>query len=108
YVLIAGNGDSIFRRLMQIIGRADLAPQADLQSNAGRVARGEELDRAIGDWTRARSIAEVLRQLDEAKVPAGKVYTARDICEDPHYRARDMILRQKTRDGHEIEVPGVV
>ncbi|HEY2256755.1 MAG TPA: CoA transferase, partial [Variovorax sp.] len=108
YVLIAGNGDSIFRRLMALVGRADLGAAPDLQSNAGRVARVAELDAAIADWTGPRSIAAVLEQLGAARVPAGRVYTARDICEDPHYRARDMILRQTTRDGHEIEVPGIV
>jgi formyl-CoA transferase len=108
YVLVAGNGDSIFRRLMETIGRADLAGAPDLQSNAGRVARVEELDAAIGDWTRKRPMAEVLAVLGAAKVPAGKVYTAKDIHEDPHYRARDMILPQRTRDGHTVDVPGVV
>ncbi|UST52286.1 CoA transferase (plasmid) [Comamonadaceae bacterium OTU4NAUVB1] len=108
YVLVAGNGDSIFRRLMQVVGRADLATAPDLQDNAGRVARVDELDAAIGAWTLPLPIAEVLTRLGEARVPAGKVYTARDIHEDPHYRARDMILRQTTRDGHEIDVPGIV
>jgi formyl-CoA transferase len=108
YVLIAGNGDSIFRRLMQVVDRADLATAPDLQGNAGRVARVEELDAAIGAWTLTRPIADVLALLGEARVPAGKVYTARDIHEDPHYRARDMILRQTTRDGHDIDVPGIV
>jgi formyl-CoA transferase len=108
YVLIAGNGDSIFRRLMAVVERPDLAVAEDLQSNAGRAARVEALDAAIGAWTLSRPMAEVLRLLGEANVPAGKVYTARDIHEDPHYRARDMILRQTTRDGHEIDVPGIV
>ncbi len=108
YVLVAGNGDSIFRRLMETIGRADLASAPDLQSNAGRVARVDELDAAIGDWTRSRPMAEVLAVLGAAKVPAGKVYTAKDIHEDPHYRARDMILPQRTRDGHTVDVPGIV
>jgi formyl-CoA transferase len=108
YVLVAGNGDSIFRRLMDTIGRPDLASAPDLQSNAGRVARVQELDAAIGDWTRTRPMAEVLDLLGAAKVPAGKVYTARDIHEDPHYRARDMILAQRTRDGHTVDVPGIV
>ncbi|QHI98858.1 CoA transferase [Xylophilus rhododendri] len=107
YVLIAGNGDSIFRRLMEAIGRPDLATAADLQSNAGRVARVGEIDAAIGAWTASRSIAEVMDLLGAAKVPAGKVYTARDIAEDPHYRARDMVLTQRTRDGHDIAVPGI-
>ena len=108
YVLVAGNGDSIFRRLMETIGRPDLSNAPDLQSNAGRVARVQELDAAIGDWTRTRPMAEVLAVLGAAKVPAGKVYTAKDIHEDPHYRARDMILPQRTRDGHTVDVPGIV
>ena len=108
FVLIAGNGDSIFKRLMQTIGRDDLGADAALADNAGRVARVEELDRAIEAWTQGRSVAEVLDILGAARVPAGKVYTAKDICEDPHYRARDMLLSQRTRDGHDIEVPGVV
>ena len=108
FVLIAGNGDSIFKRLMQVIGRDDLGNDAALAGNAGRVARVEELDAAIEHWTQARQVAEVLAILGEARVPAGKVYTAKDIHEDPHYRARDMILKQVTRDGHEVDVPGVV
>ena len=108
YVLIAGNGDSIFKRLMQAIGRDDLKADPSLADNAGRVARVVELDAAIGVWTATRQVSEVLDVLGQARVPAGKVYTARDIVEDPHYRARDMILSQRTRDGHELEVPGVV
>ncbi|MGJ7582604.1 CaiB/BaiF CoA transferase family protein [Variovorax sp. RHLX14] len=108
YVLIAGNGDSIFARLMKAIGRDDLSNDAGLADNAGRVARVAELDEAIDGWTQTRAIVDVLAVLNEAKVPAGKVFTARDIAEDPHYRARDMILAQTTRDGHVIEVPGVV
>lgn len=107
-VLIAGNGDSIFRRLMQAIGRADLASDPGLSDNAGRVLRVAELDLAIEDWTRSRSIDDVLATLVQARVPSGKVYTAKDIADDPHYRARDMILRQTTRDGYTLEVPGVI
>ena len=107
-VLVAGNGDSIFKRLMQAIGRDDLGHDPALADNAGRVARVEELDRAIGAWTVTRSVDEVLGQLGEARVPAGRVYTAKDIALDPHFRARDMILKQQTRNGHELDVPGVV
>ena len=107
-VLIAGNGDSIFKRLMRTIGRDDLANDPALADNAGRVARVAELDAAIEDWTRQRGVTDVLEHLGVAKVPAGRVYTARDIVEDPHFRARDMIIKQTTRDGHELEVPGVV
>jgi formyl-CoA transferase len=108
YVLVAGNGDSIFRRLMTAIGRDDLGQAPDLADNAGRVARVAEIDAAIEAWTLGRTVAQVLDILGAAKVPAGKVYTARDIAEDPHYRARDMILTQRTREGYEVEVPGVV
>ena len=107
-VLIAGNGDSIFKRLMTVIARDDLGNDPQLANNAGRVARVQELDAAIEAWTHSRSVTEVLAALGEASVPAGRVYTAKDIVEDPHYRARDMILQQQTRDGHEIEVPGIV
>ena len=108
YVLVAGNGDSIFKRLMQAIGRPDLGDAPDLANNAGRVARVDEIDAAIGTWTAERTVADVLDVLGAAKVPAGKVYTAKDIAEDPHYRARDMILTQQTREGYEVEVPGIV
>ncbi len=107
-VLVAGNGDSIFKRLMTAIGRDDLGQDPTLADNAGRVRRVDEIDQAIGAWTQSRSVNEVLERLNEAKVPVGRVYTAKDIVEDPHYRARDMILRQTTRDGHEMDVPGVV
>ena len=108
YVLIAGNGDSIFKRLMDTIGRADLGHAPDLANNAGRTLRVTELDAAIGDWTQNRTVIEVLTALGAARVPVGRVYTARDIFEDPHYRARDMILSQTTRDGDRIDVPGIV
>jgi formyl-CoA transferase len=108
YVLVAGNGDSIFKRLMDTIGRPDLGQAPDLADNAGRVRRVAEIDAAIGAWTHTRSIVEVLDTLGNARVPAGRVYTAKDIYEDPHYRARDMILNQHTRDGDDIAVPGVV
>lgn len=107
-VLIAGNGDSIFKRLMATMGRNDLGQDPDLAHNAGRVQRVEEIDAAIGQWTKDQTVEQVLAQLSEAKVPAGRVYTAKDIVNDPHFRARDMILRQTTRDGHEMDVPGIV
>jgi formyl-CoA transferase len=107
-VLIAGNGDSIFRRLMQAVGRDDLAAAPDLADNVGRVARVAEIDAAIEQWTVTRTVADVLAAMAAARVPAGKVYTAKDIHEDPHYRARGMIARQVTRDGWALDVPGVV
>jgi formyl-CoA transferase len=108
YVLVAGNGDSIFKRLMDVIGRRDLGQDPGLGGNAGRVARVAELDAAIEAWTVERTVEQVLNALGDARVPAGKVYTVADIAADPHYRARQMILTQKTREGYEVEVPGVV
>ena len=108
WVLVAGNGDSIFKRLMDTIGRPDLGKAPDLADNSGRVARVQEIDAAIGDWTGSHTITQVLDALAAARVPAGKVYTAKDIAEDPHYRAREMLVPQHTRDGRVLEVPGVV
>ncbi|HEY3400969.1 MAG TPA: CaiB/BaiF CoA-transferase family protein [Geothrix sp.] len=108
YALIAGNGDGIFKRLMARIGREDLAEDPGLASNEGRVARAEELDEAIGAWSALRSLDDVLAILDEARVPAGRIYNARDIAEDPHFRARGMILEAQLPDGQVIEVPGIV
>ena len=108
WVLVAGNGDSIFKRLMVAIARQDLADAPDLADNAGRVARVAEIDAAIAAWTQVRDVQTVMEELGKSKVPAGKVYTAKDIAEDPHYRARDMILTQRTRDGFDVEVPGIV
>lgn len=107
-VLVAGNGDSIFKRLMTAIGRDDLGQDPALGNNAGRVKRVDEIDAAIGAWTATRGVTEVLQVMSAASVPAGRVYTAKDIVEDPHFQARDMILTQKTRDGHEVKVPGIV
>lgn len=107
-VLIGGNGDSIYRRLMDLIGRPDLRDAADLASNDGRARRAEELDAAIGAWTASRPLSAVLEGLNRARVPAGRIYTAKDIAEDPHYRARGMIRRITTAEGYELDVPGVV
>jgi formyl-CoA transferase len=108
YVLVAGNGDSIFKRLMDVIGRPDLGADPALAGNTGRVERVAELDAAIEAWTAPRTVEQVLQALGDARVPAGKVYTVADIAADPHFRARDMILQQRTREGYDVEVPGVV
>jgi formyl-CoA transferase len=108
YALVAGNGDSIFKRLMALIGRDDLANDPTLADNAGRVARVEELDRVIGEWTSQRSVDEVMAALDGASVPAGRIYTVEDIARDPHYAARGMIETVQMDDGSELAVPGVV
>jgi formyl-CoA transferase len=108
YALIAGNGDSIFRRLMTLIGRDDLAHDPALADNAGRVQRVAELDAAIGAWTAQRSVDEVLQALEGASVPAGRIYTVADIAADPHYRARGMLDELRMDDGTVLAVPGIV
>ena len=106
--LIAGNGDSIFKRLMTTIGREDLGADPSLGSNAGRVKRVEELDAAIGAWTARLSVVEVLEALDAAAVPAGRIYTVQDIANDPHYLARGMLAEVQMNDGTRLKVPGMV
>ena len=108
YALIAGNGDSIFKRLMNLIGRADLANDPTLGDNTGRVARVEEIDKAIQAWTLQKSVDEVLEALDSASVPAGKIYNIADIAADPHYAARGMLQQITLADGSTLKVPGVV
>lgn len=108
YALIAGNGDSIFKRLMAAIGRSDLEQDPALAQNDGRVARVQEIDAAIEAWTLKQTLEDVLAVLDAAKVPAGRVYTVEDIASDPQYIAREMIVEQQTADGARIKVPGIV
>ncbi len=108
WVIVAGNGDSIYTRLMHAIGRDDLGGDPALATNAGRVARVSEIDAAIGAWTASRTAREVLDVLQAAQVPVGRVYTARDIAQDPHFRAREMIEHITTADGLALEVPGIV
>jgi len=108
YALIAGNGDSIFKRLMTLIGREDLATRADLQDNPGRANSAEELDQAIAQWSSQRPLDKVLEELNQAGVPNGRSYDAADITHDPHYQAREMILETELPDGSNIKVPGIV
>lgn len=107
YALIAGNGDSIFKRLTAVMGRDDLGRDPALADNAGRVARVVEIDAAIGAWAAQRTVDEVLAALDAAAVPAGRIYTVADIAKDPHYQARAMIDHVHMDDGTELAVPGI-
>ena len=108
YALIAGNGDSIFKRLMAEIGRDDLAQDQALKDNTGRVARVAEIDGVIGQWTAQHTVDEVLAALDRASVPAGRIYTVADIAHDPHYQARGMLQTVHMDDGGDLMVPGIV
>lgn len=107
YVLIAGNGDSIYKRLMSLIGRDDLGNDPRLAQNDGRSQHAELIDGAIAEWSAQRSRDEVIEALKGARVPAGYPFTAADIVQDPHYLARQMIATVQTAVGS-LKVPGVL
>ena len=107
-VVIAGNGDSIYKRLMHAIGRDDLGQDPSLANNLGRVQRTAEIDGAIGDWAALHDLEQVLTALKAADVPHGKIYTAADIVADPQYLAREMIRQMRLPDGTPMKFPGVV
>jgi crotonobetainyl-CoA:carnitine CoA-transferase CaiB-like acyl-CoA transferase len=108
FVVIAGNGDGIFKRLMKALGRQDLAEDPSLAHNDGRVKQVEMLDQVISDWTAGLSLDTALAILQAADVPCGRVYTAADIVQDPQYAARDMIERHRLPDGLDLALPAVV
>lgn len=108
WILIGGNGDGIFKRLMKAIARDDLGTAADLASNDGRVKRVSEIDAAIAAWTSAREKSDALNILGAHDVPSGAIYSVADIAADAQYQARDMILNITTRDGTAVDVPGIV
>ncbi|ATF87330.1 CaiB/BaiF CoA transferase family protein [Burkholderia gladioli] len=108
FVVIAGNSDPIFRRLMQVIGRPELAEDPALAHNDGRVRQNAMLDAAIGAWTSHHSIDEVLAALERAEVPAGRIYSVADIVGDPHYQAREMLIPATLPGGATVTMPGIV
>ncbi len=108
FVVIAGNSDPIFRRLMQVIGCPELAEDPALAYNDGRVKQNAMLDAAIGAWTSHHSIDEVLAALERAEVPAGRIYSVADIVSDPHYRAREMLIPATLPGGAAVTMPGIV
>ena len=108
YVLIAGNADSLYRRLMSAIGREDLRDDPALARNDGRAAQMERIDDAISSWTRERQLDEILKVMETAEVPAGRIYSAADIAADPHFAARGMIEEVIAGDGEPLKVPGIV
>ena len=107
-IVIGGNADNIYKRLMRAIDREDLGEDPALATNAGRVKRTAEIDGAIGAWCSRHDLADILVALKAADVPHGKIYTAADIANDPQYLARKMILAMKLADGTPIKLPGIV
>jgi formyl-CoA transferase len=108
YVLIAGNADSLYYRLMSAIGRPDLRDDPALARNDGRAAQMERIDEAISAWTRDKHLNEILEIMEKAEVPAGRIYSAADIAADPHFAARGMIEQVIAGDGAPLKVPGIV
>jgi len=108
YVLIAGNADSLFRRLMAAIGREDLRDDPALARNDGRAAQMQRIDDAIAEWTSRFSQEDVLETMEKAEVPAGRIYSAADIAADPHFAARGVIRDIVAGDGEPLQVPGVI
>ncbi|MGE5129374.1 MAG: CaiB/BaiF CoA transferase family protein [Sphingomonadaceae bacterium] len=108
YVLIAGNADALYRRLMTEIGRTDLRDDPALARNDGRAAQMKRIDDAIAEWTSRLSLEEVLARMEKAEVPAGRIYSAADIAADPHYAARDMLVDSIAGDGEPLTQPGIV
>ena len=107
FIVIAGNSDPIFRRLMTAIGRPDLAHDPALQSNDGRVSRADELDDAIAAWSGSLPMSAALAALEAAEVPAGRIYSVADIVADPHFHARDAIVQAILPDGTAVRMPGI-
>jgi len=107
YVIIGGNGDSIFRRLMTAAGRPDMADDPELQDNAGRLTHQETVDGAIADWTRTLDASEVLTILEGVRVPAGLIYSVVDMVDDPHFQARGL-FEEVEAGGRPLKLPAIV
>lgn len=108
HVTIGANGDAIFRRLAQAMGRPDLADDPALADNAGRDARRDELYAIIDAWCAGRDEAALLEVLERAEVPASRVYSVADMFADPQFLARQMIESARLPDGRELKMPGIV
>ena len=106
YVIIGGNGDSIFHRLMKAAGRSDMANDPRLANNAGRVQHEREIDAALSAWTATLDSTHVLEILEAARVPAGPIYNAVDMMGDPHFQARGM-FEQVTVNGKSLKIPAI-
>ena len=106
-VLVAANQDTVFARLAAAMGRSDLIDDPRYADHASRGVNMAELDALVADWTADLGTDEVLDILHEAGVPAGRIYTARDMFDDPHFAARDAIVRVAHPDFGELPMAGV-
>jgi formyl-CoA transferase len=106
-IVIAGNGDAIFKRLMTAIGRMDMANDPALANNAGRVPATQAIDDAIQSWCSTQTIDAALDVLKAAEVPVSKIYSVRDMMQDPQFLARQMFEEHTFKDGSTIKLPAV-
>lgn len=107
YVVIGGNGDSIFQRLMEIAGYPDMARDPRMANNAGRVKHEQEIDNALASWCMSKNSDEILQLLDKARVPGGPIYNVEDMFADPHFNARGM-FEQVEINGKPLKIPAIV
>jgi formyl-CoA transferase/succinyl-CoA--D-citramalate CoA-transferase len=107
-ILIAANADAVWARLAEAMGRPELAADPRYATHAGRAEREKELDELVAGWTVGLSSAELLERMQAAGVPAGRIYTAADMVTDPHYLAREMVLRRPSYQGWDVPMAGVV
>jgi len=107
YVVIGGNGDSIFQRLMTVAGHSDMATDARMANNAGRVVHEREIDNALAAWCMSLESDEILRLLDEVRVPGGPIYNVEDMFADPQFNARGM-FEQVEIDGKPLKIPAIL
>lgn len=108
HVQIGANGDAIFKRFMQAIGRDDLANDASLASNDGRDQRRDELYGVIDRWANGLPLSQVMQVLNDAQVPASRIYSAEDMFADPQFLAREMFVQARLPDGTPFKMPGIV
>ena len=106
-IVIAGNGDAIFKRLMSAIGREDMANDPQLANNAGRVPRTQDIDEVIQAWCSIQRIDTALAALQAADVPVSKIYSVRDMMQDPQFLARQMFEQHLFKDGTPVKLPAV-
>jgi crotonobetainyl-CoA:carnitine CoA-transferase CaiB-like acyl-CoA transferase len=107
YIVIGGNGDSIFKRLMEAAGYPEMAADPRLASNPGRVEHEAEIDAALASWCAAGESAELLRRLEEAGVPAGPIYNVEDMLADPHFQERKLFETVEI-DGQPLKIPAIL
>lgn len=107
YVVIGGNGDSIFKRLMEAAGRSDMANDSRLADNTGRVQHEQDIDEALSVWCESLSSAEILQHLEQSRVPAGPIYNAEDMLADPHFNERGL-FEQVEINGEPLKIPGMI